>query len=181
MLVLNGPTVKWKPLIYKGIDLSNKFLVSNQGQIYSLKSRRVLKTYINKKGYKQVCVSLGNQYKKLVIKPHMAVAFMFVSGYKEGLQVNHKDGDKLNCCTDNLEWVTPQQNMRHAFDNGLASPMNKQPVDMIKDGKVIKNFESIADAQRYLNKPENHGNIRRAIETNGTAYGYKWRFGKCRA
>ena len=36
----------WKPLIYKEIDLSDRFLVSNYGEIYSLKSKKNIETTV---------------------------------------------------------------------------------------------------------------------------------------
>ena len=35
------------------------------------------------------------------------------------LQVNNIDGNKQNNDFRNLEWVTPSQNTKHAYDNGL--------------------------------------------------------------
>lgn len=35
------------------------------------------------------------------------------------LEVNHKDGNKLNNNLDNLEWCTTSENQKHAFKTGL--------------------------------------------------------------
>lgn len=49
---------------------------------------------------------------------HRLVARFFVDGFKDGLSVNHIDGDRKNNSASNLEWVTHKQNMRNAIDRG---------------------------------------------------------------
>jgi hypothetical protein len=48
------------------------------------------------------------------------VATLFIENPNRYTEVNHKDGDKLNNATENLEWVSRLQNMRHAYATGLA-------------------------------------------------------------
>ena len=43
---------------------------------------------------------------------HRLVAEVFLNKI-DGLEVNHKDGNKHNNCVDNLEWVTKSENMLH--------------------------------------------------------------------
>ena len=60
-----------------------------------------------------------NKEKKKTIKVHKLVANAFLG--KSNLQVDQIDGNKLNCNIKNLEWVTNQDNIIHAYKNGLIN------------------------------------------------------------
>lgn len=159
--------------------------MSNTGKLYSKVSNKILKTHINKEGYAQVGVSLGSRDKKKVLKIHIAVACMFCDGYKEDLTVNHKDGDKLNNNSYNLEWVTIRENLQHAAHNGLLNIVGKKPVKQIDEdtGEVIEIFESISAATRKFGKTKTKNlssNISDAMlirnGRSGLAYGYRWEY-----
>lgn len=118
--------VLWKTLVYNG-EQFERFEVSTDGQIRNVKTARIYKTYINHEGYKQICVSLGSRNKKRVFKIHKAIAETFIPNLDNKPVVNHKDGNKQNNYVANLEWTTCSENVRHAYDNGLAKA--KQGVD----------------------------------------------------
>ena len=51
---------------------------------------------------------------------HRIVAKLFHGqDYKDGLVVNHIDGNKQNNFADNLEWVTQSDNIKHSYENDL--------------------------------------------------------------
>ena len=65
----------------------------------------------------------------------------------EKLQVNHIDGNTLNNCKDNVEWVTKSQNIQHAYDTGLNKKI-RAIIQYDMQNNVIAEFESIAKASR---------------------------------
>lgn len=53
---------------------------------------------------------------------HSLVAAAFLGPRSERLQINHKNGEKLDNRAVNLEYVTPSQNGQHAYRLGLSTP-----------------------------------------------------------
>lgn len=60
--------------------------------------------------------SVGNRGTHFV---HTLVAESWIGPRPDGMEVNHKDGDKQNNCVWNLEYLTKADNQRHALSIGL--------------------------------------------------------------
>lgn len=140
----------WKPLIYEGVK-PNEYLISNFGNIYDLVNRKYVNQILMSNGY--VCVSLRHfpsaPHSFLV---HRLVAANFVAEkLPNQIQVNHMNGIK-NCNRDiNLEWSTPKENTRHAFDTGLA--MNhigeRSHLAKLSDDQVETICRLLSEGKRY--------------------------------
>lgn len=90
--------------------------VSNFGRIKSLrynhtKEAKILSTYVNQNGY--MCVKICRQGIKQCLV-HRLVAMLFVPNTDNKPHINHKDGNKANNTSDNLEWCTRSENQLHA-------------------------------------------------------------------
>jgi hypothetical protein len=113
-------------------------------------SSKDLKPMTNYKGY--LYVELRNNGTRFHAYIHRLVANAFIANVHNKPQVNHKDTNKTNNHVDNLEWATNSENQLHAQAHGLVSSKGKGrkaiPIGQFKNGELVAEFSSIADAQR---------------------------------
>lgn len=179
--------------IWKTVLGYEYYQVSNKGRVRSLRNNNIY--YLNPmlRGYpgqKYKCVRLSNELGHKVFAVHRLVASYFVPNPHNFPVVNHKDEDKLNNNSNNLEWCTQQYNCTYNnvhLKRG-KSLMNRKdlskPVDMyLLDGTFIRSFKSLRDAGRFINRPNNVSDIAHCCngyKNNGipvhVAYGYKWKW-----
>lgn len=103
------------------------------------------------------------------------VAMTWCDGYKEGLTVNHKDGNPLNNSADNLEWLDIKANIVHGFENDLFTTQTKCGLTS-EDGDTT-HFRSMSEASRFLGRSvgyvSNHNKRGIALKSvNGQVYSF---------
>lgn len=99
--------------LWKSVPHAPNYEISRSGVVRNKTTGKSLKQQINPSGYLIVC--LHGSSKGRTFPLHRLVAECFVQGDAEGLQVNHKDGNRTNNAPENLEFVTRSENMRHRF------------------------------------------------------------------
>ena len=191
---MNNQKEVWKDVSgYEGV-----YQISNTGRVKSLKriiigrwdSRQLLNERILKpstfRGYKRVLL-LKNKIRTNFIV-HRLVAIAFIGNPEKKSQVNHKNGIKNDNSVSNLEWCTPSENTKHAYDLGLAKPPLKGvygknnplsiPIKQLsKVGVFIKLHYGINQAGRDL--CIDVSTIVNALKGNRkTAGGFKWEYEK---
>lgn len=100
----------------------SSYLIDSQGNVWSVKTGKFMKPQ-KTKDYLRIRL-VGDDGSRKCYSVHLLVMEAFNPKPKEGLEVNHKDGNKENNSIDNLEWVTHSGNMKHAYVSGLQIPVN---------------------------------------------------------
>jgi hypothetical protein len=116
---------EWKDIIYKDIIL-DRYQISNYGEIRNKKTGRIIKTFVNYKGYEQTYLrsNTGKRY----VSIHRLVAIHFIKNDEPEIrnEVNHKYVEIINNKKfksnyfENLEWVTRMENVQHSIKTGLT-------------------------------------------------------------
>lgn len=156
----------WKPIAgYEGLyEVSNKGVVKN-----SLKNKVLKQTKANH-GYFVVSLMKNGNCKQLLV--HRVVASTFLDNPCGFPCVNHKDEDKTNNSAENLEWCSYRYNNRY---NNLVErnteKKKKKILQFDKEGKLIKEWNSIEEAQKTL---KIHNISYCCKGSRLTAGGYKW-------
>ena len=163
----------WKDVIgYEGY-----YQVSNLGNVRSIdhqtikKNRwsgttvqsikgRVLKQGLNggRKGTKYPCVilTIGNSSTQIGYSVHRLVAIAFVPNPYSKLEVNHKDGNKLNNYFNNLEWCTRKENVQHSVNAGSIFRDGVHPLAKITLSKVIEIKKQLSDGIKQCEIARQH-------------------------
>lgn len=117
------------PELWKDIyGYEGRYQVSNLGRIKRLylKTRfgtrnkiypeAICNVHLAKIGYYMIHMGKKNR-----MYLHRAIAIAFIPNPNNKTQVNHINGIKTDNSIENLEWVTIQENIAHAFKTGLMT------------------------------------------------------------
>lgn len=116
---------------------------------------KLLKPTIKKNGYCYVSLSKNGEKPKYDV--HRLVAKAFLDNPCGYPVVNHIDGCKTNNMVSNLEWTTYEENIKHAFKNGLnkgtRGSINGQAIltesDVIQIKKLLKTMTGREIAKQF--------------------------------
>lgn len=120
----------WKEI--KGFE--GLYEVSSEGNVKRVNTQLILKPRKHTGGYLTVC--LWKDGKPTYRFIHRLVAFAFIKNPNDKREVNHKDGVKTNNLLENLEWVSPRENQKHASAIGLRDKCK------IRLSKAVVDFQT---------------------------------------
>ena len=165
-----------------------EYQVDTNGIIYSKKGKP-LKYSLNHSGYCMVNFYVNDKRTGFAIHTLVAKQFVHNDNPANKTQVNHIDGNKKNNNANNLEWVTPIENVRHCIDIlginklGINNPNAKKIRGIKINGyEDILDFDTIIDAAKYFCKDGGNpryaqNSICRVLKGLRNSYkGYYWKY-----
>ena len=183
--------------VWKEIEGYPNYMISNMGNVKSLNFRgntgieELRKPVLNHNGYLTLILSKDGKQKGFMI--HRLVYETFVGEIPQGMQVNHINEDKTDNRLENLNLMTPKENINWGTANERRSKAHTGKIvseeTREKMGKIhsipilqldkttnyiINEWPNAEEVQRQLGFQRSH--IRECC--NGkqkTAYGFKWR------
>lgn len=81
---------------------------------------------------------------------HRIIAQLFISNPENKPEVNHKNGDKMDCSVNNLEWTTTKENREHFWRELSDIPKQKHKQAMIRLGEKHKESERFKGANNPM-------------------------------
>lgn len=135
----------WKDIVgYEGM-----YQVSNFGRVKTLLGAD------KKFNKKEAIIKLGNRNgytnshfykdgKRVCLVTHRLVAMYFLPNPENKREVNHKNGVRNDNRVENLEWVTPKENIQHAIRTGLINHKG------VKNSMAKLNNEKVVEIKKRL-------------------------------
>jgi hypothetical protein len=118
---------------WKVIPNVEKYEASTYGRIRNIKTKHVRLTHVNN-GYEKCRVRVDGKLRDMRVS--RLIALTWIPNPQNKPQVDHIDENKTNNHIDNLEWVTPSENMIRRYNNNKGC-MKPKPLKFENDEHII--------------------------------------------
>ena len=122
----------------------HRYSISNKMRVYDYKQNEFVRISYNTN---YPSVNLYDMEKNKIVTNSLHRVYMLTFCYFIGceqFEVNRIDGNKMNCIPSNLEWMTHQENMNHAFDYIIDTKLSPNKIieliQMYNRGETMKSI-----------------------------------------
>lgn len=166
----------WKPIIYRGVDYTGIYEVSNLGRVKSLRKNIILKP-ANTKGYSVITMCLNLH--QIVVKIHRLVVCCFdrCPNYEKREVIDHVNSIKTDNRLSNLKIVTVRQNcskektLKSKTPCGVTYSYYKDKIS-IRSSIVLKKHRVHLGSYKTIESASKAYNIALFFHEKGKSVGY---------
>lgn len=193
-LFSEGSMEEWKKIKgFEGYEISSNGKVRSLDKVvhtvygaYRTIKGKILKPRLDSKKSYQLVDLTNKQGERKTFLLHRLVCATFVGDIPNNMEVNHKNGNKLDNNASNLEIVTRSQNEKHKYEvlgykgpsfhkYGIAHHRSRRVAQIDSNGNIIQVYGSVREAERET------GICNSCITLccngkQGKAGGYKWEY-----
>lgn len=131
-------------MLHKAIKGFEDYLISDTGQVYSIKSKKYMKA--TKSCYGYLVVTLYKNGKGLMKFIHRLVAEVFIKNPDNKPTVDHINRNKTDNRVSNLRWADYSEQIRnqsHELSKHVNKVNNGKPITMKFDNEISMSFLSV--------------------------------------
>lgn len=158
---------------------NGRYYATEDGHIYDFIREQLVSECLIKSGY--LIVHLRDNGKSKIYTVHRIIGRVFCDGYRECLDINHKNGNKTDNKPENLEWVTRSENLQHAYKIGLRKSQKGEKRNSLAKG--VTRISDSGEEKKYRTLQEAaddsgvfHQNISKVLSGKRKhAGGFQWR------
>lgn len=160
-------------MLMKDIEgYEGRYAITDEGDVYSYLSNKILKTRFDKDGYKRVTLYGADKSLKTIFI-HQLVANAFIPNPENLPTVNHKNEIKTDNRKENLEWMSVKDQINYGTRTKRAAAATRKPVRCIETGVI---YSCAEEAVKDLGKSNKTGISNACNGKYKTAYGYHWEY-----
>lgn len=137
---------------------------------------KIMSQTIGTNGYNLIVLNKFGRFKGFAV--HRLVAEAFIPNTSDKEQVNHINEIKTDNRIENLEWVTPKQNINHRGAHVRSEIGHWERICMLdKEGRIIRFFDSVTETNKFFNNKNARDAVFKCLTGRSkTSFGYKWRY-----
>lgn len=153
-------------------NYEKQYLISKDGDIYSIRRKKFLRHRISKFGYARVILKVNKVSKHYFV--HRLVAETYIPNPHNLPQINHKDENKLNNNVNNLEWCTSSYNINYGSRNAKLSAKSKTVYQYDENHNLIASYKSCMEASKITGFDFSY--LYASCRNKTKSYGYFWSY-----